>query len=418
MNLTDAIAGSGLRYAYVAHGIGEYVLVDVAPRLALGLRRGGLTTDLRIVTTERSQPCPEYVGGGPYVEGPYRGGTIVAELAGVDPTPVTLAGHGGDTTWCPLVGQRRALPALRRAGRLRHRGRRGLRDEARRAAARLLNGVSASSAVAFRARAGRPCRPRGSSRASRDPCPMRYQVASGSPVACRSAQRAAWWGNGSNASGRSSTRALRRPRAGRPVVAAIDRVRCPPSRAAPPCAAGGAPHSGQARKAVPSCAPGRAEHHRRGDPATVHDARLPRAPGTETASTICGTSATRPHEAVIREAPAVAAGLRALRDDQVDAGLLQRDGVRDRGRGADTGARRTPSSTSHGEAEHRHALVAQNAELCLASGPRATGGRGGSGGAGRPSRSRWRAHDRVDVGRIAGRRVLPGEEVDRERAVA
>ena len=102
VNFTEAIAGSGLRYAYVAHGIGEYVLVDVAPRLALGLRRAGLTTDLRIVTTERSQPCPEYVGGGPFVEGPYRGGTIVSELAGVDPTPVTLAGHGGDTTWCPL----------------------------------------------------------------------------------------------------------------------------------------------------------------------------------------------------------------------------------------------------------------------------------------------------------------------------
>ena len=102
VNLTGAIARSGLRYAYITHGVGEYVLVDAAPRLALGLRRGGLMTDLRIVTMERSQPCAEYVGGGPYVEGPYRGGTIVEALAGVDPTPAMLAGHTGDTTWCPL----------------------------------------------------------------------------------------------------------------------------------------------------------------------------------------------------------------------------------------------------------------------------------------------------------------------------
>lgn len=78
----------------------EYNPVDATVRLVSRLRGAGVPADLRLVTTERSQACPEYRGTA--IEGPYRGETILQAVLGADPTPVALHGHTGDATYCAV----------------------------------------------------------------------------------------------------------------------------------------------------------------------------------------------------------------------------------------------------------------------------------------------------------------------------
>ena len=185
----------------------------------------------------------------------------------------------------------------------------------------------------------------------------------------------------------------------------------------------GDPALGAAEERRPELDAFGAERECGGDAAAVHDPAGEQAPGTETRSTIRGTSATPPTTACSngRGTCRGAARLAGLGDHRVHAEPLAARRPLDRRRRAEDDAARLPyrleRENAEREAEHRHALVGDHCELRLEQPRRRSRGTScGSGSQARRGAARGRPASASTASLDLGRRQRR-EEVDRERPV-